>query len=133
MTQPLQATPLSLGTALHPETGSAVHAAPPLPPGRSIASLRAPRGTNFIRLAFAAVFLLGFLGLVGYLLKDNLPGLFPSLMGHDVAEEASNQTSSQPSIPSQASATPSTPLEKVTAEKSAPTTAESKPSPPPSR
>jgi len=60
----------------------------PVPSGRSIASLRAPRGTNFIRLAFAAVFLLGFLGLVGYLLKDYLPGLFPGLAGHEVAEEA---------------------------------------------
>jgi hypothetical protein len=70
----------------------------PMPAGRSIASLRAPRGTNFIRLAFAAVFLLGFLGLVGFLLKDYLPGIFPSLAGHDVAEETSKEA---PVLPTQ--------------------------------
>jgi hypothetical protein len=61
--------------------------------------MRAPRGTHFIRLAFAAVFLLGFLGLVGFLLKDYLPGMFPSLLGHDVAEEISKE---DPSLPTQA-------------------------------
>lgn len=103
LTQPLQATgapSLSLGGALG--DSAAAHKSP-LPAGRSIASLRAPRGTNFIRLAFAALFLLGFLGLVGYLLKDYLPGLFPSLAGHEVAEEVSKEASvstAQPSLPS---------------------------------
>jgi hypothetical protein len=61
--------------------------ASPIPAGRSISSLRAPRGTSFIRLAFAALFLLGFLGLVGFLLKDYLPGVLPNLVWHDETEE----------------------------------------------
>ena len=97
VTQPLHPTgmpSLSLGTAFGPDAAPMA----PMPAGRSIASLRAPRGTNFIRLAFAAVFLLGFLGLVGFLLKDYLPGIFPSLAGHDVAEETSKEA---PGIPTQ--------------------------------
>ncbi len=89
MTQPLQAggaPPLSLGSARGQDLGASSHVG--MAPGaRNIASLRAPRGTNFIRLAFAAIFLIGFLGLVGYLLKDYLPGIFPSLAGHETAEE----------------------------------------------
>ncbi len=57
-----------------------------MPAGRHIANLRTPRGTNFIRLAFAAVFLLGFLGLVGFLLKDYLPDIFPNLAAQDEVE-----------------------------------------------
>lgn len=90
VTQPLQALgtpPLSLGGAFGHDSSSVA----PLPAGRSIASLRAPRGTNFIRLAFAAIFLLGFLGLVGFLLKDYLPGMFPGLLGSEVAEETSKE------------------------------------------
>lgn len=97
VTQPLHpaGTPsLSLGGH---ETASASPLAP-LPAGRNIASLRAPRGTNFIRLAFAAIFLLGFLGLVGYLLKDYLPGLIPSLTGHDGIEESSKEDSGIPQL-----------------------------------
>ncbi|WP_395737881.1 hypothetical protein [Prosthecobacter sp.] len=93
MTQPLQGggTPsLSLGTARGQDLGSSSHVGA-TPGGRSIASLRAPRGTNFIRLAFAAIFLIGFLGLVGFLLKDYLPGIFPSLAGHEAAEEISKE------------------------------------------
>jgi len=71
----------------------------PIPSGRNIASLRAPRGTNFIRLAFAAIFLLGFLGLVGFLLKDYFPGLIPSLTGHDVVEETSKDEPRIPTLP----------------------------------
>lgn len=88
MTQPLHPgglPSLSLGAGLGHEPSST--AAAPIPSGRNIASLRAPRGTNFIRLAFAAMFLLGFLGLVGFLLKDYLPDIFPNLAGHDDAEE----------------------------------------------
>ena len=86
---------LSLGGPLGHDPASAAQVAP-IPSGRSIASLRAPRGTNFIRLAFAAIFLLGFLALVGFLLKDYFPGLIPSLTGHDVAEETSKD---EPGIP----------------------------------
>lgn len=46
----------------------------PLPPGRNLSALRSNRGTNFIRLALAALFLLGFLGLAAYLLKDTISG-----------------------------------------------------------
>jgi hypothetical protein len=93
MTQPLQSVPqLSLG-------GSATAAAPPVPAGRSVASLRTPRGTHYVRLAFAALFLLGFLGLVGYLLKDYLPGVFPSLLGRDTAEEVTVKKSTPGSKP----------------------------------
>lgn len=110
MTQPLQANgspPLSLGGGLHSEAVPAAQMAP-IPPGRSIASLRAPRGTNFIRLAFAALFLLGFLGLVGFLLKDYIPVYFPNLAGHDLSEEGVKSPASlKPSIPS----TPAKPSE----------------------
>jgi hypothetical protein len=97
VTQPLHATgapSFNLGSPLGHDPASAA----PIPSGRNIASLRAPRGTNFIRLAFAAIFLLGFLGLVGFLLKDHLPGLISSLTGHDVAEEISKE---DPSLPAQ--------------------------------
>jgi hypothetical protein len=86
VTQPLPIgnTPaLSLGGAL----GADLSSVPPVQAGRSLGSLRTPRGTNAIRLAFAAVFLLGFLGLVGFLLKDYLPGFFPALAGHAETEE----------------------------------------------
>lgn len=81
MTQPLQAGGIpTLNLGGDPLTPSAVM---PVPAGRSIASLRTPRGTNYLRLAFAAVFLLGFLGLVGFLLKDHLSAIFPSLAAHE--------------------------------------------------
>jgi hypothetical protein len=65
---------LNLGVALGDSAG-APGLASPLPRGRNIAALRAPRGTNFIRLAIAALFLLGFLGLAGFFLKDTIMGL----------------------------------------------------------
>lgn len=111
---------LSLGGPLGHDSASAAHMAP-IPSGRSIASLRAPRGTNFIRLAFAAVFLLGFLGLVGFLLKDYFPGLIPSLTGHDVAEETSKEEPGIPTplIPTQEPGTTSKLSNNATAEKPA--------------
>jgi len=75
----------------------------PVPSGRNVASLRVPRGTNFIRLAFAAIFLLGFLGLVGFLLQDYFPDLIPSLTGQDVAEETSKE---EPGIPTKLNPSP---------------------------
>ncbi len=140
LTQPLQAggTPaLSLGSAFG-QDGSAGAPVAPIPSGRSIASLRAPRGTNFIRLAFAAIFLLGFLGLVGYLLKDYLPGLFPGLAGHEVAEETTKEASllstptplkSNPSSSSPTKPVDSGPTEKATSQPIA--SAETKTSPAP--
>ena len=140
LTQPLQAggTPaLSLGSAFG-QDGSAGAPVAPIPSGRSIASLRAPRGTNFIRLAFAAIFLLGFLGLVGYLLKDYLPGLFPGLAGHEVAEENTKEASllstptplkSNPSSSSSTKPVDSGPTEKATSQPIA--SAETKTSPAP--
>jgi hypothetical protein len=92
-----------------------------MPAGRSIASLRAPRGTNFIRLAFAAIFLLGFLGLVGYLLKDYLPGLFPGLAGHEVAEETAKEapllSTPTPLKSNPASSSPTKPIDPAPTEK----------------
>lgn len=81
MTQPLHTggiPALNLGGDTMPPSPVAA-----IPAGRSIASLRTPRGTNYLRLAFAAVFLLGFLGLFGFLLKDHLSAIFPSLAVHD--------------------------------------------------
>jgi hypothetical protein len=101
MTQPLKvggASSLSFGGAFGQDPATAVPMAP-MPTGRSIASLRAPRGTNFIRLAFAAVFLLGFFGLVAFLLKDYLP----SLTGHEVPDEVAKEDASHLPIPAVAS------------------------------
>ncbi len=53
-----------------------------MPPGRNLSDLRTPKGTNFIRLAFAALFLLGFMGLVGFFLKEHAIGMFPGLAGY---------------------------------------------------
>ena len=74
--------------------------ASPIPAGRSISSLRAPRGTNFIRLAFAALFLLGFLGLVGFLLKDYLVGAFPDLAALIHRDETEEVSTSDDRVPS---------------------------------
>ncbi len=52
--------------------------ASPLPAGRNLAALRPNRGTNVIRLAMAAVFLLGFLGLAAFFLKDTISGYLGS-------------------------------------------------------
>ena len=43
-----------------------------------MSALAAPRGTRFIRLAIAAVFLVGFLGIAGYLFKDVVKESFAS-------------------------------------------------------
>lgn len=87
---PIGAPALSLGGFSGQQTRGTQPAAP-IPAGRSISSLRTPRGTNFIRLAFAAMFLLGFLGLVGFLLKDYLPTLFPSLAGVTAIEQSDKE------------------------------------------
>lgn len=52
--------------------------ASPLPAGRNLAALRPNRGTNVIRLALAAVFLLSFLGLAAFFLKDTISGYLGS-------------------------------------------------------
>lgn len=81
MTQPLGASPSSaLNLGVQP-AGAPAKAAHPVPSGRNLANLRTPKGTNFIRLAFAALFLLGFLGLVGFFLKEHVVGMFPGLVG----------------------------------------------------
>lgn len=88
LTQQLHSTgapSLFPGGPLGNDPASAAHMAP-IPSGRNIASLEAPRGTSFIRLSLAAIFLLGFLGLAGFLLKDYFPGLITSLAGNDAAE-----------------------------------------------
>jgi hypothetical protein len=63
--------------------------ASPLPAGRNLAALRPNRGARFIRLAIAALFMLGFLGLAGYFLKDTLTGL----LGGDVPPEPETKVS----------------------------------------
>lgn len=101
MTLPLNpggAPSLSLGGA-----GQSAAAAP-MPAGRQIANLRTPRGANFIRLAFAAVFLLGFLGLVGFLVKDYLPDIFPSLVAREEAEPGDTAEARLPTTAAGASA-----------------------------
>lgn len=65
--------------------------------GRTLSSLRTPRGTNFIRLAFAFVFLVGFLGITGFLVRDYLPNLFPGQTGQaDVEPPAPDLTLQSP-------------------------------------
>ena len=59
--------------------------ASPLPRGRNMSALAAPRGTRFIRLAIAAIFLFGFIGIAGYLFKDALKEAFAGL-GDEAAE-----------------------------------------------
>ncbi len=86
---------LSLGGALGQESFAASPVVQ-IPAGRNIASLRAPRGTNFIRLAFAAMFLLGFLGLVGFMVKDYLPDFFPTLFHHGEIAEVTKQDAGIP-------------------------------------
>lgn len=102
LTQPLNSgamPPLALGGVPGRDLSASA-----MPAGHSIASLRAPRGANFIRLAFAAVFMIGFLGIVGYLLKDHLPpDIFPKLAGQEKAEtsptSSTGMSSSQPALP----------------------------------
>lgn len=92
--QPPGMAPLNLGNALGPQgrdSPSVTAPVSPLPPGRSVASLRTPPGTNFIRLAMAAIFLMGFLGLVGYLLRDTLVGFFPALAGELASGELASE------------------------------------------
>jgi hypothetical protein len=89
--------------------GAKDHSLPVSPPtssnARNIAELRAPRGTNFIPLAFAALFMLGFLGLIGFLLKDHLPESIQTLL---TQEEPDAVAPTAPELP--ASTNPILPL-----------------------
>ncbi len=102
MTQQLQPLSppagLSLGGTLPPNPSTGSHGT--LPAGRKMANLREPRGTGFLRLAFAALFLLSFLGIVGYFLKDYLPPSIMSLLHRDDAEESTVAKGTAPVIPS---------------------------------
>lgn len=119
LTQPLsgQLPPISLagGGNTHENPHSAT--THPFPSGRSIGSLKTSRGTNLIRLCLAALFLLGFLGVVGIAFKDYLPGILPSIAGSTdagVGSESipppSNQTTHTQASPKPLISTPSTPL-----------------------
>lgn len=81
---------LSLGGHLNQ-----VSPASPLPAGRNLAALRPTKGGNFIRLGIAALFLLGFLGLAGYFLKDTITGL----LGSNVPAEPEPKSSVVDNIP----------------------------------
>lgn len=100
LTQPISGSlpPISLAAAPQNDNQNTT-ATHPLPAGRSIASLRTPRGTSLIRLSLAALFLLGFLGVVAFALKDYMPGIFPGIAS---SEESANSTEppALPSIPS---------------------------------
>ncbi len=67
--------------------------------GRKMADLREPRGASFLRLAFAALFLLGFLGVVGFFLKDHLPPGVLSLLHREEPEEPVVAESAPPALP----------------------------------
>ena len=89
---------LSLGAHLN----QAPSPASPLPAGRNLAALRPNRGASFIRLAIAALFLLGFLGLAGYFLKDTLSGMLGGNVPPEPEPKASivaNTTGSEPIAP----------------------------------
>lgn len=90
--------PLNLGAALGEAPGAAAPASP-LPRGRNIAALRTPRGTNFIRLAIAAVFLLGFLGIAFYMLKDTIVGAFVAKDAEIEAQIPSLAGGTKPAVP----------------------------------
>lgn len=66
------------------------------PASRKMADLREPRGASFLRLAFAAVFLLGFLGTVGFFLKDYLPPSILGLLHRDEPEQAAALAGASP-------------------------------------
>ncbi|MBL9131018.1 MAG: hypothetical protein JNG86_07460 [Verrucomicrobiaceae bacterium] len=82
---------LNLGASLG-DASTGMAPASPMPRGRSISALRSPRGTNFIRLAIAAVFLLGFLGTAGFFFKDAIMGAF-------AGSDAPEKTPAVPALP----------------------------------
>lgn len=113
---------LSLGGHLN----QAVSPASPLPSGRNLAALRPSRGSNFIRLGIAALFLLSFLGLAGYFLKDTLSGMLGANLPPEPEPKSSvveNSPVTEPEVPGPKSAstpdpapygladTPKTPVE----------------------
>lgn len=115
MTQPLQPSTLSGSMGLGgggfgagAQSPASPHTQAPVSTGRKMANLREPRGASFLRLAFAALFLLGFLGVVGFFLKDYLPPSVLSLLHRGDAEESS--TALEPSIPTAAPAMPTPPV-----------------------
>ena len=100
---------LSLGGHLSP----AASPASPLPAGRNLGALRPNRGANFIRLSIAALFLLGFLGLAGYFLKDTLSGLLGANIPADPEPKSTiveKATVSEPLVPGPKSATSPAPV-----------------------
>ncbi|WP_449070016.1 hypothetical protein [Prosthecobacter sp.] len=115
MTQPLQqAGGMSGGLNLGGGFGSAPHSPSPshaqasMPPGRKMANLREPRGASFLRLAFAALFLLGFLGVVGFFLKDYLPPSVLSLLNRGDTEET--PALAEPTLPTSTPTLPTPPV-----------------------
>lgn len=117
MTQPLQPTPMSgslgvggggFGSSSGAHSNASSHAQAPMPSGRKMANLREPRGASFLRLAFAALFLLGFLGVVGFFLKDYLPPSLLSLLHRGDTEET--PAVPEPSIPTVTPALPTPPV-----------------------
>lgn len=141
MTQPLQPGTLSgslggggsgvsgFGSGAHSPSASAPHTQAPLPSGRKMADLREPRGASFLRLAFAALFLLGFLGVVGFFLKDYLPPSVLSLLQRGDAEES--PASPEPGTPTAAPAMPTPPVLPRHAAETPPPSSEPKESAPP--
>lgn len=118
ISQPVPSGPgasLSLGGTNFP-TGTAAGApATASGAGRKLANLREPRGASFLRLAFAALFLLGFLGLVGFFLKDYLPPSVLSLFQKaDTEESGIVAHSSAPITPSAMPEPPSVPGDTAT-------------------
>jgi len=105
-TAPTQSSPiLSLNPSPIPGMEPISIGAPvaPMPSGRQLSALRPSRGTNFIRLGLAAVFLLGFLGLAGYFIKD---AFFPKEV---VVEEPPAPPTPTPVVPEPVKTTPAMP------------------------
>lgn len=116
MTQPLQPGGMSGGLNLGgsggfgsvPQTSSPSQAQGPMPSGHKMANLREPRGASFLRLAFAALFLLGFLGVVGFFLRDYLPPSVLALLHRGDTEEP--PAIAEPTIPTLPPALPTPPV-----------------------
>ena len=110
LTQPISGNTPPISLAATPQHDNQIATAThPLPVGRSIANLRTPRGTSLIRLGLAALFLLGFLGVVAFALKDYMPGIFPGIASSGESEN-SPEPPTLPSIhPSPTQPTPPLP------------------------
>ncbi len=98
---------LNLGAALGtPDLGPAS----PLPRGRNIGALRPARGTNFIRLSIAALFLLSFLGVAAYFFKDDIQTALASMEDVPIIPVPEVPKSKEPSASTTASAKPKSDL-----------------------